>query len=115
MVGGAYVPIDPSYPIQRLSQIILHSRLRLATVHTDSAAWLRDAHPDVKQIAVDLHQMKDPAHLRVLPEYVGSDRLCRCCSPRAALEYPKGFLAFILALFSAWNSGGLPSRTRMTR
>ncbi|WP_455357570.1 amino acid adenylation domain-containing protein, partial [Streptomyces sp. SYSU K217416] len=64
--GGAYLPIDPDYPAERIGYVLADARPLLVLTSTDLASRLTDSHP--LYVAVD-----DPRTITALEDFEDTD------------------------------------------
>ncbi|QQM38155.1 non-ribosomal peptide synthetase [Streptomyces liliifuscus] len=64
--GGAYLPIDPDYPAERITYLLADARPLLVVTSADLASRLTDGHPPC--VAVD-----DPRTVSALKDFEGTD------------------------------------------
>ncbi|HEX6288826.1 MAG TPA: amino acid adenylation domain-containing protein [Herpetosiphonaceae bacterium] len=97
--GGAFVPLDPTYPAQRLAHMIADTRLPLILTHTQHAAMLPDQGPriiclDRAQTALAQHSPSNP------PCAVTMDNLAYVIYTSGSTGRPKGVQVTHRGLFN---------------
>lgn len=111
LAGNAYVPLDPTYPSNRLSQIIECAQIRFVEVELGSTAaiWLEKAWPNVTELGVRVANedgtMVKSIHTCALP--VTKDRLLYVLFTSGSTGQPKavpGFESGVVKRLKYWWS-----------